>query len=354
MRDARRPAAGGGWLIRGGRFLGVSLLLVTITGCAALRSVQSLDGESMGSTWSVRYVADSSSLPEIRRAIEARLELVDRQMSTWKGDSNLSQFNSAPAGSWMELPPELFGVTAAALKLAADTGGAYDPTVGPLVDLWGFGAKGTRREPPDAASIAAMRARTGWQRVKLDIGQRRILQAGGTRLDLSSIAPGFAVDLIAGYLGSQRIKDYLVEVGGELRGSGSKPDGSAWQVAVQRPLDNDSIDDSVTPAHVLSLRDASLGSSGDYRHFFVDDGRRYAHRIDPRSGYPLDNAVASVTVSRPHCVDADPLATALSVLGVDAGLTYANQRGIAVLFILRTADGFEERMSAEFARLLNP
>ena len=214
--------------------------------------------------------------------------------------------------------------------------------------LWGFGAAGTRREPPDAA----MSARTGWQRVQLDAGQQRILQAGGTHLDPSSIAPGFAVDLVAAYLETQRIKDYLVEVGGELRGSGSKPDGSAWQVGIQRPVDNDSEDENVTPAHVLPLRDASLGSSGEYRHFFVDGGRRYAHRIDPRTGYPLDNAVASVTVSRPHCVDADPMATALSVLGADEGLAYASQHGIAALFILRTPAGFEEHMSAEFSRLL--
>ena len=354
MNSACRPAAGNVWFQLGGRIAGACLLLAMLTGCHASTVVQSLDGESMGSTWSVRYVIDNPSPPDIRAAVETRLGLVDRQMSTWKPDSDLNRFNSAPAGTWLELPPELYEVIEAALKLAADTGGAYDPTVGPLVDLWGFGAAGARREPPDAASIAATRSRTGWQRVQVDSEQRRVLQAGGIHLDLSSIAPGFAVDLIAGYLESQRINDYLVEVGGELRSSGNKPDGSAWQVAIQRPLDNDSVDDSVTPAHVLPLRDTSLGSSGDYRHFFVDEGRRYAHRIDPRTGYPLDNAVASVTVSRPHCVDADPLATALSVLGADAGLSYANQHGIAALFILRTPAGFEERMSTEFPRLLNP
>ena len=273
-------------------------------------------------------------------------------MSTWKSDSDLSRFNTAAAQTWVVLPPELFKVVEAALTLAQDTDGAYDPTVGPLVDLWGFGAAGTRREPPDPASIKAMRERVGWQRVQLDAALRRVLQSGGTHLDLSSIAPGYALDLIGEYLESQGRMAYLIEVGGELRGRGLKPDGHAWQVAIQRPLDNDNADESISSQHVIGLRDASLGSSGDYRHFFEDRGRRYAHRIDPRTGYPLDNAVASVTVMAKLGIDADPLATALSVLGPDAGLDFAQRRGIAALFILRKGDGFEERMTPAFAALL--
>lgn len=329
------------------------LTLAALTsGCVQNAQVQALSGESMGSTWSVKYVGVDASSAATRAAIMARLDLVDRQMSTWQPDSDLSRFNNAPAGTWHVLPDELFHVLDEALKLADDTAGAYDPTVGPMVDLWGFGPGAARREPPAAALIAALRARVGWQHVPLDRPAHRAWQAGGVHVDLSSIAPGFAVDQIADYLQDHSISNYLIEVGGELRAHGNKPDGTAWQVAIQRPLDNDSADDSVVAEHVVSLRDAALGSSGDYRHFFEDRGHRYAHRIDPRTGYPVDNGIASITVMREHCIDADSLATALSVLGVEQGIDYANRHAIAALFIVRKNDGFEERMTPSFAALL--
>ncbi|MEZ5462835.1 FAD:protein FMN transferase [Dokdonella sp.] len=323
-----------------------------LAACSPAMRVQSLDGESMGSIWALRYVGTRDSVEDVRSAVQQRLDLVDRQMSTWKADSDLSRFNSAQADTWCELPPELFTVVQSALKLAAETDGAYDPTVGPLVDLWGFGADGERSEPPSQAAIRNVRERIGWQRLGIDADKHSAYQQGGTHIDLSSIAPGFALDLIGEYLESQGIVDYLVEVGGELRGRGSRPDGNAWRVAIQRPVDNDSVDGSIEAQHVLDLVDASLGSSGDYRHFFEDKGRRYAHRIDPRTGYPVDNAIASVTVMSALGIDADPLATALSVLGVEAGLEFANRRGLAVMFIVRTDHGFEERMTPAFAALL--
>ena len=352
MKQVRTPAAIRRDCAAGVRIVLCAIALAALAACAKLPRIQSLDGESMGSTWSVRYVDTDAGVEKVKSEVEARLALVDQQMSTWKADSDLSRFNHSVAGTWTVLPPEVFKVVDAALTLAKDTNGAYDPTVGPLVDLWGFGPAGTRREPPDAASIESMRERTGWQRVQRQAAQLRILQRGGTYLDLSSIAPGYALDLIGEYLQSQGIANYLVEVGGELRGRGSRPDGSAWQVAIQRPVDSDSADGSITPQHVVGLRDASLGSSGDYRHFFDDGGRRYAHRIDPRTGYPLDNGVASVTAMSKDGIDADPLATALSVLGADAGIEYAKRRNIAALFILRKGDGFEERMTPAFAALL--
>jgi thiamine biosynthesis lipoprotein len=330
------------------------VLGLMLSSCTPSAAIQSLEGTSMGSTWMVRYVGHGGSKTEVCAGIEQRLALVDGQMSTWKSGSDLSRFNRAPADTWHALPAELFKVIDAALALAEDTGGAYDPTVGPLADLWGFGPGPARREPPDAAAVDAMRPRIGWQRVQRDRKSRRVLQEGGIHLDLSSIAPGYALDLIGDYLESQGIRHYLVEVGGELRGRGTRPDGETWQVAIQRPLDNDSSDGSIAPQHVIGLRDASIGSSGDYRHFFEDRGRRYAHRIDPRTGYPVDNGVASVTVMAKLGIDADPLATALSVLGVEAGLAYAQRRGIAALFIVRKGDRFEEAMTPDFARWLQP
>ena len=327
--------------------------MLSLAGCTARPGVVRLDGESMGSTWTVKYVDDASSSARVRDAIERQLAEVDAQMSTWKPESPLSRFNAAPAATWHVLPEALFTVMRRALALAAETDGAYDPTVGPLVELWGFGPGKARREPPTAAEVDAVRLRVGWQRVQLDEATRRAFQPGGVYVDLSSIAPGHATDRIGEYLESEGFSDYLVEVGGELRARGRKPDGSAWQVAVQRPLDNDRGDGAIDAQHVVALRDAALGSSGDYRHFFEDNGRRYAHRIDPRTGWPLDNAVASVTALAVNGVDADPYATALSVLGPEAGMAFAREHGVGALFILRKGDGFEERVNDEFAASLS-
>ncbi|MBN8482663.1 MAG: FAD:protein FMN transferase [Xanthomonadales bacterium] len=324
-----------------------------LAGCAARPAIVRLDGESMGSTWTVKYVGAESSSPGVRAAIEHELAEIDAQMSTWKPESPLSRFNAAPAASWHVLPEALFGVMQRALALAADTDGAYDPTVGPLVELWGFGPGKARREPPTAAEIDRVRARVGWQRVQLDEAGRRAFQAGGVHVDLSSIAPGYATDRIGEILGARGCADYLVEVGGELRARGQKPDGGAWQVAVQRPLDNDHSDGAIDAQHIVALRDAALGSSGDYRHFFEDNGRRYAHRIDPRTGWPLDNDVASVTALAKRGIDADPYATALSVLGPDAGMAFARTHGFGALFILRNGERLEERMSEVFAASLS-
>lgn len=328
------------------------LAVMLLVSCAPSARVQTVQGESMGSGWMLSFVGAADSVDAVRMEAQRRLDQVDAQMSTWKPDSDLSRYNNAPPETWVEVPPELFQVLDAALKLAAETEGAYDPSVGPLVDLWGFGPAPSRREPPSAEAIARLRAQTGWQRIRLDAAHRKVWQPGGARLDLSSIAPGFAVDRIGAYLDAEGIGNYLIEVGGELRARGYKPDGSRWQVAIQRPLDNDSADGHIEAQHVIGLADAALGSSGDYRHFFEDGGRRYAHRIDPRTGYPLDNDVASVTVMSPECVDADSLATAMSVLGVEQGLALAERKGIAVLFIVRKGDGFEESLSPRFARLL--
>ena len=326
---------------------------VVLQACAPRASVIALDGESMGSGWSVKYVGHEDSAESTRAAIERHLADIDAQMSTWKPQSDLSRFNAAPAGTWQPVPAALFEVMQAAIALAADTQGAYDPTVGPLVELWGFGPGKARREPPDRATIDALRTRIGWQRVRFDVTRQSVFQEGGVHVDLSSIAPGHALDGIATELEARGITDYLIEVGGELRAHGSKPGALPWNVAIQRPLDNDRADGSVDAQHVIALRDAALGSSGDYRHFFEDGGRRYAHRIDPRTGYPLDNGIASVTVLRGRGIEADPLATALSVLGADAGMAYASERGIAVLFIVRDGEGFVERRSPAFDAVLS-
>jgi len=329
-------------------------ILLLLAGCAAAPRVERLQGRTMGTTWSVTLVRPDTVDPQALAAgIQRQLDAVVAQMSTWEADSDLSRFNRAPAGTWQPLPAEFYAVLEHALALARDTGGAYDPTVGPLVELWGFGPVRRDREPPPAEAIAAARARVGWQQVRLDPERRSAWQPGGVYVDLSSIAKGFGVDQVARHLDAAGVSDYLVEVGGELRGRGRRPDGQPWQVAIERPgAAAGAVGRLDEVERVLSLDDRAVATSGDYRHAFEDDGAIYSHHIDPRSGRPVPHRIASVTVAARQAVDADPLGTTMMVLGPEEGMAYAVAHDVAVLFILRTDAGFEERMSPAFATLL--
>ncbi|ALN79766.1 apbE family protein [Lysobacter antibioticus] len=306
-------------------------------------SLHALDGITMGTRWSVKLIARASALPMLERGIQARLDQVVAQMSTWEAGSDLSRYNRSAAGSVQTLPAEFAEVMAAALALADDSDGAYDPTVGPLVDLWGFGPAGARAYAPDARTIADAQTRVGWRRLRFDAAARTLEQPGGAYVDLSSIAKGYGVDRVADYLLEQGIADCLVEVGGELRGHGRKPDATPWRVAVERP--GGSEDEA---AAVIALDGLAIATSGDYRRFFDADGRRYSHTLDPRSGRPIAHALASVTVLHAQCMQADALATALTVLGAQAGMAYANRHGLAALFVLREGEGFVTRTTPAF------
>ena len=316
-------------------------------------AVQELGGPTMGTRWSVKYwhapTAPGPARREVREAIETALDLVVRQMSTWEEDSDLSRYNRAAAGRWQKLPEPFFTVLRHALELARATGGAYDPTVGPAVNLWGFGPDPARRNVPETDELEAVRRRIGWQRVQLDTEQRRARQAGGTYVDLSSIAKGYAVDAVARALQRLGCSHALVEVGGELLGMGRRPDGQPWRVAVRLPgLEQGEA------GPVLALKGRAVATSGDdFRCFAADDGARYSHTIDPRTGRPVRHALASVTVVHAQCMHADALATALTVLGPDEGWAYAERERLAVLFIRRGADGgHEARPTAAFEALL--
>ncbi len=304
-----------------------------------------LAGATMGTTWSARMalpagVADAAS----RQAIQTALDDVVAQMSTWEADADISRYNRAAPG-WQTLPAEFFHVLRHALVLAQDSGGAYDPTVGPLVNAWGFGPHQRAFEPPSPAAIQAARERCGWQRVPLDDDRRAAWQPGGVYLDLSSIAKGFGVDRAAMALDALGITDYLVEVGGELRARGKRLDGQPWRVAIEVP---DASDDH---ALALPLENCSIATSGDYRRHAGGGDARYAHTIDPRTGRPVRNAVASVTVLHPVCMQADALATVLTVLGDTDGLAYARRHGLAALFILRGEDAWRVVATPQFEAL---
>ncbi|KAF0814422.1 FAD:protein FMN transferase [Andreprevotia sp. IGB-42] len=309
--------------------------------------VHLLAGQTMGTTWSVKLVGPANlPLGAVRAGIEAELDLVVAQMSTWRADSDLSRFNASPAGSWHTLPAACFKVLGTALQIAALSDGAFDPTVGPLVNLWGFGPDGARNAPPDAAALAAARACCGWQKVQVDTVTQAVRQPGGVYLDFSGIAKGYGVDRVAAWLRSNGISNYLVEVGGELAGHGMKPDAQPWWVALESPPGSE-ISESI-----VALHGRAVATSGDYRRMFAHEGRCYAHTLDPNTGQPVLDAPASVTVLHADCMLADAWATALIVLGMAAGGALAERNGIAALFVSQVAHGHTEYLTPALAALL--
>ncbi|MBB3225775.1 thiamine biosynthesis lipoprotein [Luteibacter sp. Sphag1AF] len=322
---------------------------------ATATDVRRFEGEVMGTTWSVNAVMPEGTDPEyIRKGIQAEVDKVDLQMSTWKPQSDLSRFNNAPAGTWQVLPPEFFDVLTYALQLASSSGGAYDPTVGPLVNLWGFGPDRHPHDIPTPEAIAAAKQRVGWQRITLDPAGRRARQPGGVYVDLSSVAKGYSVDQVARWLDAQGVHAYLVEVGGELRAHGRKPDGSSWHVGIERPGAASAAAGVDQIERIISLDDRAIATSGDYRHFFETGGKVFSHHIDPRTGYPVKHRIASVSIIAADCMHADSLGTTMTVLGPEDGMAYATQHDIAVLFVIYGDNGFEERMSPAFAAAQKP
>jgi thiamine biosynthesis lipoprotein len=308
-------------------------------------SVCDFAGDTMGTSWSARVVGAGS---DIKARLQRQLDVVVGQMSHWEADSNLSRFNDAPAGSVHALPPEFAHVLRYALSVAKDSGGAYDPCAGALVDAWGFGARGRYNQAgfcaPSAHTIATIQAK----RLQAAFDERGgLLQPGGVQLDLSSVAKGFAVDQLARCLDAQGLHHYLVEVGGELRGAGAKADGLPWWVELEGVPDIT----GVAPAAV-ALHGLAVATSGDYRRHFNHAGQRVSHTLDPRSGAPIRNDIASVTVLHAECMAADALSTALTVLGLDDGMRFAEQQQLAARFLVRRAGGVEEHSSSAFKAML--
>lgn len=308
--------------------------------------VVAFGGATMGTRWSARIVvAPGRSTTQIDAAIRVELDLVVAEMSGWEPGSALSRFNRAAPGSWHALPPALFAVLGAGLAHAAASDGAFDPTMGALVDLWGFGPHPTAARVPDAAAIAAALATSGWRKLAIDHHARRALQPGGLALDLSGIAKGYAVDRVADRLAALGFAHALVEVGGELVGRGVKPDGSPWWVDVPPPPG------ASLPTTRVALHNLAIATSGDYHRFFDADGRRYAHSIDPRTGHVLDGSLAAVTVLHPRCMDADALATTLLVMGPRAGPDHAATHNIAALFVRHGPSGMDETVTPQMAQV---
>ncbi|MET0268396.1 MAG: FAD:protein FMN transferase [Duganella sp.] len=321
-------------------------------------------GRSMGTSWSVRLVAtaaldDAQLQYSLQRGLQQQLDSVVAEMSHWENDSDLGRFNRAEAGNWQVLPPAFFDVLSFAMEVSRLSGGACDPCAGTLVNLWGFGPHGRFDQAdfmaPSPAALAAARAHLAASPVVLAEG-RRAQQPGGIALDLSAVAKGYGVDRLAYYLKTLNIHHFVVEVGGELRGAGVKPDGQPWWVALEQPGAAGTAAD--TDELVLALHGLAVATSGDYRRYFELDGKRYSHTIDPRSGMPIANDLASVTVVHGQCMAADAWSTALTVLGPVDGLALAERQGLAARFVERRANGaggldYIETMSTHLRSMLD-
>jgi FAD:protein FMN transferase len=322
-------------------------------------------GTSMGTSWSARVALPAGAgAADHRSALQAglqrELDQVVAQMSHWEADSSLGRFNRAGACTWHVLPDGFFDVLHYALEVARETGGACDPCAGALVNRWGFGPAGRHDEagfvPPGAREVAALRAAMAGRTVELDIPRRRAFQPGGVQLDLSAVAKGYAVDRLAHCLEGQGLRHYLVEAGGELRGAGVKPDGQPWWVALEQPLaaaGGGTAAASGAPGEIaVALHGLAVATSGDYRKYFMQDARRRPHTIDPRTGMPIDNGVASVTVVHEAAMAADAWSTALTVLGPEQGLALAERKRLAARFLLREGNGLREILSSRFRKML--
>jgi thiamine biosynthesis lipoprotein len=299
-----------------------------------------LSGETMGTIWRVRLARPAAlDVGRLEKAIVARLDGLAAEMSHWQPDSLLSRFNRAAPGSWTALPPDFAAVMAAGLDVAMRSDGAFDPAIGHLVDLWGYGPPGPAA-PPTPAALAAARARSGLRQLAFDAATGRLRQPGGVSLDLSGIAKGHAVDAVADLVRGAGARHCLVEVGGELRGHGLRPDGDPWWVDLEAPPG------ATLPPLRVALHEIAVATSGDYV--------RGAHTIDPQNGHPASDAVAAVSVLHASAMIADAWASALIVAGTEVGMALAARERLAARFVVRQPSGVSERLSPALARMIAP
>ena len=329
----------------GARIFGLfAMTAMLLTGCGFGPEIIKISGTKMGTNYSVTVVADQPAPDNLEELIEAELNRVDQSMSTYKSDSEISQFNALAVNKELGVSTDFYKVLKVAEVVWAASGGAFEPTVAPLVDLWGFGPTRRKDELPDPDVIADHLLGLGLDAIKLRReGDRQFVsKTRPVQLDLSAVAKGYAVDLVADLLEMNALPDYLVEVGGEMRVSGSNPDGQPWRLAIETPTLVSQVQE------VLALSGGAVATSGDYRNYFEYEGARYSHTLDPRSGYPISHGLASVTVLSDTCAEADAWATALMVMGTHEGMELANKLGLSVYMISRVKSGFETSISETF------
>jgi thiamine biosynthesis lipoprotein len=335
--------------VRARRSLLLAFFLLTACGSEDLLPTFDLSGNTMGTTFNVTLVAPPADidLDLLQTNIHDRLEHVENIASTYRSNSELSRFNADPSTAWIPVTPEFCHMIAAANDISFMTQGAFDITVGPLVNLWGFGPEDQDTELPTDEEISAAQASVGYEMVETDCDHSAMRKASAAiYVDLSGWAKGYAVDQIADLLDERQLTNYLVEIGGELRVRGHNAEQKKFSVAIEKPLQNNEMNYAL-----IRLSNVSVATSGDYRNFFEHDGRRYSHSIDPRTGRPVSDELAGVTVISTSTAYADAVATAFLVLGPEEGHALAEKLRIAAYFLIRTENGIEEKSTSHFEKL---
>ncbi|NIC05408.1 FAD:protein FMN transferase [Billgrantia bachuensis] len=322
-----------------------------LAGCSEserpLDSPVRLEGSIFGSFYQVT-IADSltqGQARELEEGLLAVLEQVDAAMSIYRDDSELMAFNQAPLDEWQPLSNELVEVLAISQSVAEASNGAFDVTLGGLVNLWSFGSEARPREVPDDETLQARLAEVGPDSIEIDENAMQARRRRDVFINLGGVAKGHATDRVAAYLDAEGIEHYLVNLGGDLIARGYRDgDGEPWRIGIEAPLD-----DRQEATHIVPLHDISVATSGDYRNYFEEGGKRFSHTIDPRTGRPIEHRVASVTVAHPSNAWADAWATAVMVLGEEEGLALAREQGLRVLLLVREGEGWSSLASPAFA-----
>ena len=332
------------------------LLLVFTVGCDRdSKAVSQINGRTMGTTYSVKIVARQSALPEesaVKAWSDEVFSRINQSMSTYIKDSEISQLNASSQTEWQKVSKELFDVLELSKSVSQASNGAFDISVGPLVNAWGFGPQAKPEKIPSTEEVSVLVQGLGSDKLELrgEGESVEIRKPPGLNLDLSAVAKGYAADALAAVLSQKGYTNYMVEVGGELALGGQSPSGTAWTIGIETP--SYQFEGARHANKAVRLTDRGMATSGDYRNFYEEDGKRYSHTIDPRTGYPINHALASVTVIAETCAQADAWATALNVLGPEAALSLAESEGLAAYLLVKTGDEFKAKYSKAFKPFL--
>ncbi|MFT5813436.1 MAG: thiamine biosynthesis lipoprotein [Psychroserpens sp.] len=332
------------------KLLLLTTVVVIVSGCFSstdfVRQEYLVQGNTMGTTYNIKVVGENIDTVKLQQGIDKKLKQLNQEMSTYIGDSELSAFNKSASLSPVTTSPGLARVLNEAIRLGTLSNGALDVTVGPLINLWGFGPEYRPETVPSDELLAATKARVGLDKLAFKNGMLS-KSIPDLYVDLSTIAKGYGVDLIAEFIEDKGINNYLVEIGGEMRLKGFKHTGELWHVAIEKPLSNERV-----VHQIIVPKDNAVATSGDYRIYFEANDQRFSHIINPKTGKPINHKLVSVTVIHPSSMTADGLSTAMMVMGEEKALAFAEANDLAVYIITKTDHGFVEQSTVKFMQYL--
>lgn len=334
----------------------IAILAVSLAACFpsndSAKAEILLQGRTMGTTFNIKVVStiEEVNTLQLQQKIDALLKKVNLEMSTYISDSEISRFNKSASLEPVEISKGFTRVLAESIRLGELSKGKLDITVGPLVNLWGFGPEQRPEKVPTNELLASTRSRVGLANLHLS-GNQLSKDISDLYIDLSTTAKGYGVDVVAELIEASGITNYLVEIGGEMRLRGFKHTGELWAIAIEKPILDPSGGQRAIH-QVIIPKDNAIATSGDYRNYFEVDGQRFSHIIDPETGKPINHNLVSVTVIAPSSMTADGLSTAMMVMGAEKGLEFASKHDLAALFISKTENGFKEQFTVKFKQYL--